>query len=352
MEREHFRKLTSTGIIITLLVLTYILLKPILVAIILALILGYLFYPLYKNVNKVVKSKNFSAFLMCLLLATIIILPIWFLTPILLKQSFNFFVASQQIDFVTPLKNFFPDIFASEQFSQEIGSTISSFVTKTSNTLMNALADLIRKFPIIFLHLTVVFFTFFFVLKDQEKFIDYIKSILPFSKEVEDKLFESSRGVTISVIYGRIFLGIIQGIVASIGFFIFGLPNALLLSLLVIIAGVFPIIGTTIIWVPVVLYLIIQGSVFPAIGVAFFGLLAVILENFVQPILIAKWIKMNSALVLISMIGGLFAFGILGVILGPLIIAYLFIILEIYRDKRVQGVFIEPSQHLKYLKSK
>jgi predicted PurR-regulated permease PerM len=61
---------------------------------------------------------------------------------------------------------------------------------------------------------------------------------------------------------------------------------------------------------------------------------------------------MHPALILIGMVGGLLLMGLIGVILGPLILAYLFIILEIYRDKRVPGVFIQPPQHLKHLKSK
>ncbi|MDP2672853.1 MAG: AI-2E family transporter [Nanoarchaeota archaeon] len=349
MDKEHFRNLTSTGIILVLLVLSFFLLKSILLSIIMALILGYLFYPLYKKINKFIKSENISAFLICLILVLIIILPIWFLTPILIEKSFDFFVSSQQIDFITPLKNFFPNILASEQFSQEIGSTISSFVTKASNSLMNSFADLIRNFPTIILHLTVVFFTFFIALRDQEKFVDYIKSVLPFSKEVETKLFESSRAITVSVVYGRIFLGALQGIVASIGLFIFGVPHALLLSILTIIAGILPIIGTGIVWAPVAIYLFVQGNLFPAIGVIIFGLVATIIDNFLQPILLARWMKMNSALVLIGMIGGLFTFGLLGILLGPLIIAYLLIVLEIYRDKKTPGVFIEPAQHVKQL---
>lgn len=350
MDKEHFKKLASTGIILGLLVLTYFLLKPILLAVILALILAFLLYPLYLRINKTIKSKNLSALLICLILAILILTPIWFLTPIVLKQSFEFFISSQNIDFVTPLKSIFPDLFASEAFSQEIGSTISSFVTKLTSSLMNLIADLIRNFPILFLKALVMFFTFFVALKDQEKLLNYLKSVLPFSKEVEDKLFKSSRGVTISVIYGQAVMGIVQGILVGLGLFLFGVPNALFLTLLACIAGIFPIIGTTIIWIPVVIYLFVTGEGLSAIGVALFGLIASFIDNFTKPIFISKRIDLHSAIVLIGMVGGLFLFGIIGVILGPLILAYLFIILEIYRDKKVPGVFIQPSQHIKHLK--
>ena len=349
MEKEYFRNLTSIGIIIILLVLSFFLLKPILLSIIMAIILGYLFYPIYKRTNQLIKSEYASALLMCLILTLIIFIPMWFLTPILIKQSFNFYVSSQQIDFVTPLKHLFPDVFASEQFSQEIGSTISSFVTKSSNLLMNSFADLISNFPILLMQFFVVFFVFFVVLKEQEKFVDYLKSLLPFSKEIENKLFKSSREITASIFYGQIILGIISGIIIGIGFYIFKVPNAFILTLLAAVAGILPILGTTIIWIPVVVYLFIIGSFYPAIGVALLGIFSSIVENFLKPVILSKWINLHPAIVLIGMVGGTLIFGILGIILGPLVLAYLLIILEIYRDKKTPGIFITPPQHIQQL---
>ena len=84
-----------------------------------------------------------------------------------------------------------------------------------------------------------------------------MKSLLPFSKEVEKKIFDYSKGITSSVLYGQVIIGILQGIAAGLGFFIFGVPKALFLTLLAMMAGIFPIIGTTIIWLPVAIYLFI-----------------------------------------------------------------------------------------------
>ncbi len=343
IDKEYFRKLTSFGIILVLLVLSFFLLRPFLLVVILALILAFLFYPLYLRMKKGLRSGNLTAFLLCIILASLIILPIWFLTPILLKQSFDFFVRSQQIDFVTPFHKIFPDLFASETFSQEVGSAVSSFVTKISNSMMNVIADLIRNFPILFLKSLVLFFTFFVALKDQKKFSDYIRSVLPFSKEIEDRLFESSRGITVSVIYGQAVLGVLQGLLVGAGLFIFGVPNALFLTIIACIAGIFPIIGTTIVWIPTVIYLFASGNTLSALGITLFGLIASTADSFVKPVFISRRVNMHSALVLLGMVGGLLLFGLVGVILGPLILAYLFIILEIYRDKRIPGVFTKKN---------
>ncbi len=343
MEESYFEKIATTAILVILIVLTFFLLKPILLAIIVGLLLAFIFTPVYDWFYKKIKSKNLTSGLLCLAVILLIVLPLWFLTPVLVDQSFKIYLASQQIDFTALFEDIFPFLFTSEQFSAEIGVILSSFITKITNSLVNSVSQLILNFPIIFFQCLVVFFTFFFVLKDKEKLVSYIKSFSPFSKEVEKKLFESSRGITTSLLYGQVIIGIIQGIIVGIGFFIFGVPNALVLTLFAALLGIIPIIGPTIIWIPVVIYLFIAGDFVSTIGVLVFGLLSSFSDNLIRPIIVSKRTNLPSSLILIGIIGGLFLFGILGIILGPLIIAYLLIILEIYRKKKTPGILIEEK---------
>ena len=344
MDDAYFRKIMTAVVLGVLIVLTFLLLRPLLLAIIFGIILAFIFSPVYDWLYRVIKLKNLSAFLICLLLLALIILPLWFLTPIAVNQSIKIYLSSQQIDVITPIKNIFPSLFASEAFSAEIGSIIHSFVTKITNSLMNSFANLILHFPTFFLQFLVVLFTFFFVLRDKEQIVAYVQSLLPFSKEVEKKLFKSSKDITVSVLYGQVVIGILQGIVAGLGFFIFKVPNALLLTMLAALAGIFPIIGTAIIWIPVIIYLLIAGNTFAALGVLLFGLISSTIENFLKPIFVSRRTNMNTSLILIGMIGGLLLFGILGIILGPLILAYLLIVLELYRNKRVPSILIQQPE--------
>jgi len=345
MDDTYFKKNITTIILILLIVLSFFLLKPILLSIIVGFILAFIFTPVYNWFYKIIKSKNISSFLICFLLILLIVLPLWFLTPVLIDQSIKIYVASQQMDFITPLKNIFPSLFTSEEFSAEIGSVIYSFITRITNSLMNYFSQLILNFPNLFLQFLVVFFTFFFVLKDKEEVISYIQSLSPFSKDVEKKLFKSSKEITSSVIYGQVIVGVIQGLFAGLGFFIFGVPNALLLTLFAALAGIFPIIGPFVVWVPVAIYLVVAGNSFSALGVTLFGLFSSTIDNFLRPIFVSKRTRMHPALILIGMIGGFFLFGILGFILGPLIIAYLVIVLEIYRNKNIPGILIQKPQN-------
>ena len=161
------------------------------------------------------------------------------------------------------------------------------------------------------------------------------------SRDVENRLIHSSKAITISVIYGQIVVGIIQGIIVGLGFFIFNVPNPLFLTLLAILAGMFPIIGTAIVWIPVIIYLFIAGSIFPAIGVAAFGIVSSVIDNILKPIIVSRRTRMHPLLILIGMVGGLLLFGIFGIILGPLILAYVLILLEVYRNRNIKGIFTE-----------
>ncbi len=343
MVDDYFKKIATTLILLVLIILTYLLLKPLLIAVILGGILAFVFLPLYNWLYKKSGSKNLSAWIICLFLIIIIIAIIWYLTPIAMYQATSFFERVQEIDLGSAFGKIFPSFLNSNSLSGEISSATNSFMTKFTNSALASISKFILNIPTLFLYLLVLFFTLFFVLRDKEIIIDYLRSLMPFSREVQNKLFNSSKEITNSVIYGRILTGIAQGIIVGIGFFIFGVENALLLTILACLVGVFPIIGTVIVWLPVSIFLIIAGNNASAFGVVIFGLLATVFESIIQPIILAKMGKMHSSVMLVGMIGGIMFFGILGVILGPLILAYLLIILEIYRDKKISGVLTEPK---------
>ena len=325
----YFEKVMTAIILIFLVVLSFLLIKPILLSIIFGLILAFVFTPVYEWLYKKTNSKNLSASIIIAVLIGAIFLSIWYLTPILITQSFKIFQATLQIDFVSTLKGIFPGFFSSPQFSNSI-----------TTSLTNILLDL----PALSMQILVVLFTFFFVLRDKEEISNYIKSLLPFPKEIENKLFKYSSEITKSVLYGQVLIGILQGLIAGLGFFIFGVPNALFLTLLAALFGILPILGTPIIWAPVAIYMFIAGNNAAGWGVVVFGVISSTIDNILRPLFIAKRTSISSAIILISMIGGLFFFGLLGFVIGLLIIAYLLIILELYRKKPTGLIIQEDSK--------
>lgn len=344
MADEFLRRAVPLITVLALIALAFFIVRPILMAIIFGILLAFIFTPVYNFINKLTKRKNLSSFLVCFLLIALIVVPLWYLAPIIINQSIKFYLAAQQMDFVTPLTNLFPNFFQSDSFSNEVANAIRVFITNATNSLMDSFSNFLINIPNIILQLIVVFFTFFFVLRDGDKLVLYIKSLIPFSKEIEDKLVKSTKDITLSILYGQVIVGIIQGLIASIGFFIFKVPNAVLLMVLAAFAGIIPFFGNVIIWLPVAIYFFIAGNPLAALGITAFGLISILIETLIKPIFISKFAKINTSIILIGIIGGMLVFGLFGIILGPLILAYLLIIFEVYRDKKTPEVFIQKPE--------
>ena len=319
---------------LALLILSFLLLRPILMSVIFGFVLVFIFAPLYDLIHKKVKSASLCATIVTIILIVIITTFLIILVPIIFKESMNLFAFAQEIDFRDSVKNLLPNLNNIDTFAAQVDTVLHTFITDFSTDLLNSVTGFLKDFPVIFLQLTVVFFTFFFVLRDKKDFIEYIKTVLPFPKDVQDRLMKATSEVTASVLYGQLIIGFIQGIVAGIGYFLFGVPNPLLLTVLSIIAGILPIVGPFIVWVPIAIFLLVTGNTVALIGVSIFGIASSVIDNFLRPIMIGKRLMMNSLLAMLGFIGGILLFGVMGLILGPLIIAYLLIFLEVYRNKK------------------
>lgn len=343
MEETSLEKIIVAAILIALSVLSFFLLKPILMSIILGFVLVFIFAPFYNLIHKKIKSKNLSSTIITAILLIVLIVPSIFLVPIMINETIKIFTFAQQIDFVTPVKNLFPSLSSTGVFPSEVDSILHTFITNVTTGMVNSAFNFLLDIPVILLQMTVVLFTFFFVMRDKEEFIEYLKSILPFPKDVQEKLLKATKDVTASVLYGQIVIGFFQGLIAGLGFFLFGVQNSLLLMILAILAGVLPILGPSIVWMPVAVYLVVTGNNLAGVGVTIFGIASIVVDNFLRPIVISRRLMMNSLLALLGTIGGIIFFGVMGLILGPLIIAYLLILLEIYRNKRFSGLLIKAE---------
>ncbi len=325
-------------ILLVLIFLTFLLIKPILISIIIGFLLAFIFSPVYNFNKKYIKNRDLNATIITIVLILVIVIPLWFVTPLVLNQSLKLYSVSQNIDLVTPLRGLFPSLFTSDGFSSEIGSVLESFVSNATSSIANSISQFVLSLPILLLNLLVILFVFYFALRDRDKLVEYIKSVLPFPKSTEDKLFNATRDITKAVLYGQVVIGLLQGIIIGVGFFIFGVPNAIIFTLLAVVAGIFPIIGTMIIWGPIAVYLFLIGSTVPAIGVIIFGIISSNVDNFLRPLFVSRRTNVHSSIVLVGMIGGLFLFGIVGIVIGPLIMSYLLIVLELFKNKKDSSI--------------
>ncbi|MEK9201392.1 MAG: AI-2E family transporter [Patescibacteria group bacterium] len=336
-----FKDIALGVLIFALFILAIFIVKPLALAIISGILLAYIFFPIYKKVLRIIKNRSVSAFLICILLLLVILVPLVFIFSSLMGQAINGYLALQNIDLTPIIAKIIPPIFFSSEISKNILSSVNTFIPKAMSYFIGSFGDFILNLPTMLLQGFIVLFVLFFALKDGEAGIEYLRTLSPFSKETFDKFLKHFKDVTDSVLIGQVVVGILQGVLAGVGYFIFGVPYIIILSIMTAIAAIIPLIGSWIIWFPVVIYLFVTGHTGEGIGLLIYGTLVIsLLDNILKPIIISRRTKVSSIVIVIGMVGGLFVFGLLGFILGPLILAYVLLVMEIYRKNSKQDSLI------------
>jgi len=301
--RQDVKRFTPIVIILILGVLTFFMLKPILISISWGLILAYLFMPIYKKINTLIKSKNVSAFLVLLLSILIIIVPLWFIVPLLANQVFEVFKASQVLNVKGIITSLFPT--ASELFLIQLTTALNSFVSGLSSLVLNSLASFLINSLNILVNLLITAFVFFYALRDNEKLKSLAKDLSPISKAKEKIVAKQFKDITGSLIYGQIIIGLVQGVLAGIGFFVFGVPNPLVLTAIAILFSMIPVIGPWIVWVPIAVFLFIDGNTGVGLLFVLYNVLIVSsVDNLLRMHIVSRRVNLSPGIIFIGMMGG------------------------------------------------
>ncbi|MEK6892654.1 MAG: AI-2E family transporter [Nanoarchaeota archaeon] len=339
---KDIRRLSTLILIIILCFLAFFVVRPVLIAAISGLILAYIFTPVYKKVNKTITNKSLAAAIISILILAIIFIPLWFIMPLIVEQIFELFAYYQTIDTSLLVRSILPP--TSEKFLSQITLTLNNLVNTITLYVSKSMFDFILNVPSLLVHVFIIAFVFFYSLRDSDKLKEFVKSISPLSESNEKILVKQFKDMTDAIIYGQVIVGIVQGICAGIGFALFGIQNSLILTLLAILFSIIPFVGPSIIWGPVNIYLFASGKIGLGIAYLMYNVLIVsIIDNIIRSHLISKKTNISPAVVIVGMIGGVYLFNIIGLILGPLILAYLITLLESFRDKTVYSLFSNGS---------
>jgi predicted PurR-regulated permease PerM len=334
-------------LIIIIFVLSYLVIRPILISITFGLIFAYVFHPVFKKINKSIKIKTLSASILMFLIAFLILAPIVYFTPSLIQQVFSIFGNIKGINFAELVATVFPFL-SSNDTVYSILLNVNNLPGKLVSGFMDGIFSMVVNLPNIMLQSFVFLFTFFFTVRDVDKLGEYFKGLSPFSKATEKRFMREFRGITNSVILGQVLIGVLQGMALGLGLLLLGIPNVLTLTIVTAIASIIPIIGAWIVWVPLCIYLMTIGDVTVGIILALYGGLFVSnIDNFIRPYLLSRSSQLPVVVSLIGTIGGLYFLGILGLVLGPLILAYALIIIDFYREGRLDELYRDERRGVK-----
>ncbi len=197
--------------------------------------------------------------------------------------------------------------------------------------LVNQLGGLFSTLANVFVGFIIMLIAIYYMLKDGRKFVERLAVLSPLAKTHDRVIGEKIYATVNSVVKGTLFVALVQGLLASAGFLIFGVPNAALLGGATVIAALVPAVGTFLTLAPAVVYLFFTGSHLAALGLLLWGLLVVgLIDNFLRPFLIRRDVNIHPFLILLSVLGGLHLFGPIGFITGPLVLSLFMALLDIY----------------------
>jgi len=175
---------------------------------------------------------------------------------------------------------------------------------------------------------------FFFFLRDQEIALAAIRRMLPLEASETDLLFTRVSSAVESAIYGRLFIGFLQGLLGGLIFALVGLPAPVFWGAVMSLLSTLPVLGAFLVWVPAGAFLLADGHWIRALIVLVWGL-AVIhpVDNLLYPVLVGGRLGLHPLVLFVAFVGGLIAFGPSGLILGPCIIAFAAGIAEIWKSR-------------------
>ncbi len=330
---KRIQTISFLVLLLAVFVLVLFIFKPFVNIIALALILTILFRPLYRKILKRVKYPSVASGLTVVIILLILLVPIWFFGQMIFNELVQLYERYRDGGFVIDrgqIISALPE--QAQNIVQNISSDINAFIGRITSQVFNSFSSIVSNIAGFILAAFMLFFIVYYLLKDGTRIKKALMDISPISSEHEEKLFDKIVSAVNGVVKGSFLVALIQAVVATIGFFIFGIPEPFLWGAFTMVAALVPHVGTSLSLIPAVAYLAITGQAPQAIGLAIWGAVAVGLsDNLLGPRLVAGAVQLHPVLVLLAVIGGLQFFGVLGFLIGPILMAIFVALVDMYR---------------------
>lgn len=323
--------------------LFYQLIIPFFAPICWAAVFAIIFYPIYERLRKKIKSPGLCSLVMCILILILIIGPIAYLLGALVGEAItaatkiNAWVKSgelkEQISITLPWIEAIK-VKLSEYYdisNIQTDQMIKQAIENVSSVILNQSSWVVSNISRILFYFVLMIFTLYYFFKDGERIIQKMKRVLPLNKIQIDATFKQLKEVIQATMYGSVTVAIVQGTLGGIMFAIFGLPSAVFWGAIMAFLSIVPFLGAFVIFVPAGIILIFSGSIGSGLAIILIGTLVISqVDNLLRPFLISGKTELHPLLLFFTILGGIYLFGLLGAVLGPLIGAVFVTLLNIF----------------------
>nr|WP_218892136.1 AI-2E family transporter [Granulicella arctica] len=319
----------------TLLVCAFIL-QPLFSAIVGAVVLAVALQTPYDWLATKVKNRSACAALALVIVILAIIIPCFFLAQEIVQQAI---VAVHALRQDATHDRFFALLAQHPALTDRVQSITDSLdvddtIKATAAFLGRRLFWLLGHSVVVITQLVFLLFILFFLFRDREITLNFVRSLLPLRDDEATELLERVDDTIKATALGRLTIAAIQGILAGLGYWVLGVPGIILWAFTTCAFAMIPGVGAVLVWAPIAVYLGLSGHWGKAALLAVWGgVIVSTIDNILYPILVGSHLRAHTVTVLLSIIGGVAVFGITGIIIGPVSFTVAATLLDIWRAR-------------------
>jgi predicted PurR-regulated permease PerM len=327
--------------------LSFVIARPFLTPIITATLLAIAIYPLYTRMARYISNPTGAALLATLLVLIAILLPTVFIVNRLAHETTTLYgwLNEQQSleggwrEYVGTLVDPPLEWVATKtgMSQQQLKQQALDRLQNLSAALLNWAKSLVVNVGGTIVDTVIMLLTLFFLLRDGERIRERIGSILPIEPRRYQELVETISASIAANMYGVVAVAVTQGTLGAIGYTIAGLPSVMLWSVATAVFSMIPLAGAASVWAVASIYLIAVGNWGKAIFMLAWGAgIISTADNIVRPLVLSGRVKLHTLLIFFSLLGGVKAFGIVGLFVGPIIVSVAMALLKILEEERIE----------------
>ena len=319
--------------------LCWLMIKPFVGVLMWAAVLVIVFYPIHRRLVQRTGRPSLSALLSCVLVILTILVPVALVTVAVVSEMTGAVQNVQAgINYVlnpnSPVTGRllgwlgrFIDVqklLSGEYLAQQLGGISGGLAGRTLGVIGGVIGVIVQMFFVVF--------TMYYLFRDGDRIFETIRNSLPLSDDQSLAIMERTTEVVGASVYGVLAIAVIQGTLGGLAFWALGVPSAIVWGVVMTFLSMIPMLGAFLVWVPAAIYLAITGHYVKAIFLVLWGTLVIgMIDNFLRPKLVGGRTRLHELLIFFAVLGGLQVFGVLGIVLGPVVLALAMSLIEVFR---------------------
>ena len=337
-QTNQIRSIAVLAAIGIALYLCWLMLQPFITVLAWAAVLVIVFYPVHKRIAQKIKRRGLCAMVSTILVILIFVLPLVFLTmavtnelaravsalPVQIDQLMNPAGSAGRVS-AWMRDRLGIDASGTQAFLlQQLKTYGSAILGRSLGIVGNVLSTIVKAFFVII--------TMYYLFRDGDQIVKALPGAMPFGMDQSEALLRRTSQVISASVYGVVTIALLQGVLGGLAFWVLGVPSTILWAVVLAFVCMIPLAGSFFVWLPAAIYLMMTGHITKGILLILWGALVIsTVDNVLRPKLMKDQTKLHELFVFFSVLGGMSMFGLLGIVLGPVVLAITLGLLESFK---------------------